>query len=244
MAELAFSGPPVDAPVSGEFGEKGPDYPAEGHRGTDYSCPTGTPVKEQAGGKVEAVHSPGDGWGDGSFGNIVVIDHVGTPWYSGYAHLSRIDVTPGMLLLPGAVVGLSGATGRVTGPHLHHQLTKNASFPADITTCDDPRKYIRAGVDPNVRLANLEAEVTRLKNLMGAYGLLGPDKRTVITGEPALQYANQQQFSALLSGQLAGQRIAELTATVMQLAAGNPDDTLREEIIDGLGDLLSKLEKK
>lgn len=243
MGQLIYAAPPTDFPVVGGFGEKGPDYPPDGHRGVDYACPLGTPVKEQAPGKVVAVHTPGDGWGDGSFGNMVVIDYPDTPWYGGYCHLSGTSVEPGMLLLPGTVVGLSGATGRVTGPHLHHQLTNNAAFPADITTCDDPRKYIRAGVDTNVRLANLEAEVARLKNLIGAYGLLGPDG-TTISGEPALQYANQRQFSALLSGQLANKRIAELTTTVMQLASGNTTDALRQDIIDGLGALLASLEKK
>jgi murein DD-endopeptidase MepM/ murein hydrolase activator NlpD len=51
-------------------------------------------------------------------GNTVVIDH-GLGLYSLLAHLSRIDVVPGHAVARGQRVGLLGATGRVTGPHLH-----------------------------------------------------------------------------------------------------------------------------
>lgn len=247
MAEFVFLAPPVDYPVSGEFGEKGPAYPATGHRGVDYACPAGTDVREMAGGKVHAVHTPGDGWGDGTFGNIVVIDHVGTPWFSGYAHLSSASVQPGMLLMPGAVIGKSGATGKVTGAHLHHQLSKNDGFPADISLCEDPRKFIKNGSD-SARIANLEAKVLRLERLLGGYGILGADNRTErpdLFGEPALQYADQRQFSALLSGQLAAKRFVDLTAMVAQLAAtSGTDPAFKEELVTGLAELLARLERK
>jgi murein DD-endopeptidase MepM/ murein hydrolase activator NlpD len=51
-------------------------------------------------------------------GNTVIIDH-GQGIYSVYLHLSRIDVEVGDVVQTGDVVGLVGATGRVTGPHLH-----------------------------------------------------------------------------------------------------------------------------
>lgn len=54
-------------------------------------------------------------------GNTVIIDH-GLNVFSMLAHLSRLDVHEGQALTQGDIVGLVGATGRVTGPHLHWAL--------------------------------------------------------------------------------------------------------------------------
>ena len=82
------------------------------HRGVDLRAPTGTPIRALAAGKVviaeEMYYS----------GNVVFIDH-GLGAVSSYGHMSRIDVRPGNRVAAGQQIGLSGATGRVTGPHLH-----------------------------------------------------------------------------------------------------------------------------
>lgn len=82
------------------------------HRGVDLRAPTGTPIRALAAGKVviaeEMYYS----------GNVVFIDH-GLGAVSSYGHMSRIDVRPGDRVTAGQQIGLSGATGRVTGPHLH-----------------------------------------------------------------------------------------------------------------------------
>ena len=218
----------------------------------DIGAPTGTEVVCPGVGKVVATHKPGDGWGDGSFGICVVLDHVGTPWYSIYAHLLSVDpaVSIGMTLLPGTRIGYVGMTGTTTGPHLHWQLSKNENFPKDANLSDDPLAYLNpavGGVDPNVRLANLEAKVLRLEKLIGGNGILGPTSTTDkpdLFGEQALQHADQRGFSALLSGQLAYKRFTELTILVTQIAAGGGDPSLKQELIDGLGALLARLEKK
>lgn len=247
-----FTRLPVEGSITGRYLQT-EGYP-QVHLGLDIAAPVGTPIVAPGVGKVLALHGvdaqnkPLDGWGDGSFGNCVVLDHEGTPWYSLMAHMREFDkgVAAGMTVLPGTQLGVVGLTGLTTGAHCHFQVSKNAGFPRDQALTADPLSFYQpaaSGGDPNVRLTNLEAEVLRLKNLMGAYGLLGPDG-TTISGEPALQYANQRQFSALLSGQLANKRIAELTTTVMQLATGATDPNLRQELIDGLGELLAKLEPK
>jgi murein DD-endopeptidase MepM/ murein hydrolase activator NlpD len=89
--------------------------PRSPHAGTDFLSPAGTPVKAPNTGRVVVAR-------DLFFsGNTVVIDH-GAATFSMLAHLSRIDVAEGERITRGQRVGLVGATGRVTGPHLHWAL--------------------------------------------------------------------------------------------------------------------------
>ena len=82
------------------------------HRGTDFHAPAGTPVAAANDGVV-IIAQP-------MFyeGNLVVIDH-GQKFTTLYMHFSKIDVKVGQRVKTGQHLGLSGATGRVTGPHLH-----------------------------------------------------------------------------------------------------------------------------
>ncbi len=82
------------------------------HRGTDFHAPSGTPVVAANDGVVIIAQ--------GMFyeGNLVVIDH-GQQFSTLYMHLSKIEVKVGDRVHKGQRLGLSGATGRVTGPHLH-----------------------------------------------------------------------------------------------------------------------------
>ena len=82
------------------------------HRGTDFHAPSGTPVVAANDGVVIIAQ--------GMFyeGNLVVIDH-GQQFTTLYMHLSKIEVKAGEHVNKGQRLGLSGATGRVTGPHLH-----------------------------------------------------------------------------------------------------------------------------
>lgn len=85
------------------------------HAGTDFLSPSGTPIHAPAGGRVLGARNLY------FTGNTVIIDH-GLGVFSMLAHLSRIDVKEGQSVEPGDIVGLVGATGRVTGPHLHWAL--------------------------------------------------------------------------------------------------------------------------
>jgi hypothetical protein len=92
--------------------------PGSPHTGVDFPAATGTPVYAAQAGHVvlaQALFFPG---------NIVVIDH-GLGVYTLYGHLSEISVKVGDELSSGAILGKVGATGRVTGPHLHWGLTVN-----------------------------------------------------------------------------------------------------------------------
>ena len=82
------------------------------HSGEDFSAPYGTPVRAAARGRVVLAK------GLFFLGNTVVLDH-GFGLFSFYGHLSSIGVEPGTLVEEGSVLGKVGATGRVTGAHLH-----------------------------------------------------------------------------------------------------------------------------
>jgi murein DD-endopeptidase MepM/ murein hydrolase activator NlpD len=85
------------------------------HQGADFRAAAGTPVVAPNAGRVVLAE-------DLYFsGNTVVIDH-GLGMFSLLAHLSRIDVAAGSDVAGGEMLGVSGATGRVTGPHLHWAL--------------------------------------------------------------------------------------------------------------------------
>ena len=91
------------------------------HSGMDIAADTGTPVLSPSSGKVIEL-------GDFFFsGNLVYIDH-GQGLISMFAHLSEIGVKLGDRVAKGQVVGKVGATGRVTGPHLHWSLGLNGTW--------------------------------------------------------------------------------------------------------------------
>ncbi len=85
------------------------------HAGCDFEAHRGTPVMAAAPGVVVRAGR----WS--SYGRIVIIDH-GMGVHTRYAHLSRVLVHVGDYVAPGAHIGNSGASGRVTGPHLHFEV--------------------------------------------------------------------------------------------------------------------------
>jgi murein DD-endopeptidase MepM/ murein hydrolase activator NlpD len=111
---------PVDAPLSSPFGLKR-YFNGEArapHSGLDFAAPTGTPIKAPAAGTVILT-------GDFFFnGKTVFVDH-GQGMISMFCHLSVIGVSEGQKLERGQVLGKVGATGRVTGAHLHWNVSLN-----------------------------------------------------------------------------------------------------------------------
>lgn len=105
---------PVPGVPTSKFGTRRffNDQPRSPHPGLDLRAATGTPVVASGAGRVvlaqDLYYS----------GNTVIVDHGGG-LFTLYAHLSEIGVEAGATVARGETVGLSGATGRVTGPHLH-----------------------------------------------------------------------------------------------------------------------------
>jgi len=105
---------PIDASVTSEFGVKRMFNKTvqSFHRGLDLRAAPRTKIHASNAGIVRLAENLFYA------GNQVIIDH-GFGIFSSYAHLSKILVEPGQLVKRGDVVGLSGDTGRVSGPHLH-----------------------------------------------------------------------------------------------------------------------------
>ncbi|MFE2584144.1 M23 family metallopeptidase [Streptomyces sp. NPDC059378] len=103
------------------------------HTGIDFHASTGTTVHAVGYGTVVDT-----GWG-GAYGNQIVIK-MDDGTYTQYGHLSSIGVSVGQRVVTGQQIGLSGATGNVTGAHLHFEARTTAEYGSDI----DPVAYLRS----------------------------------------------------------------------------------------------------
>lgn len=89
------------------------------HDGIDFPAPTGTPIGAAGRGVVTFA-----GWNTGGYGNLVVVRHR-LGYQTWYAHQSRFAVSTGSRVAGGVRIGYVGATGHVTGPHLHFEVRRN-----------------------------------------------------------------------------------------------------------------------
>ena len=136
---IEWRAPLAHARVSSFFGVVSPLRP-RGHRGSDFIANTGTPVHASADGVV--VSSFDLDAGGVTYGKTIVVAHA-NGFTSVYAHLDRRLVAEGDIVKAGALIGLSGATGTVTGPHLHFEVRHGGQT-----------------VDPETMLAGLAANAT------------------------------------------------------------------------------------
>ncbi|WHH61089.1 peptidoglycan DD-metalloendopeptidase family protein [Petroclostridium sp. X23] len=91
------------------------------HTGIDIAGAIGTPVTAADGGKAIFAGASGSG-----YGNLIIIDH-GNGYQTYYAHLNTIKIKKGDSVYKGQNIATVGATGKVTGPHLHFEVRKNGS---------------------------------------------------------------------------------------------------------------------
>ncbi len=108
---------PLNSKITSDFGKKRvyngklKSY----HSGTDFRASIGTPIKATNTGKVVLAKNRFYA------GNSIIIDH-GQGIYSCYYHLSKMNFKVGDFVKQGEIIGLSGNTGRSTGPHLHFSI--------------------------------------------------------------------------------------------------------------------------
>jgi len=122
---------PVDGQLMSNFGHRNDPFSGDGafHTGVDIAVRSGTRVRAAADAVVVSAE-----WA-GHYGRLVVLDH-GNGLQTWYAHLSRFDVIPGQWIRRGEIIGRSGASGRVTGEHLHYEVRRAG-------TAINPHPYMR-----------------------------------------------------------------------------------------------------
>ncbi|MFF4441419.1 M23 family metallopeptidase [Streptomyces sp. NPDC001621] len=128
----AFVAPIVHSYVSTAYKASSSLWSSGSHTGIDFHAASGTSVHAVGSGTVVST-----GWG-GAYGNQIVI-RMADGMYTQYGHLSSIGVTVGQKVVPGQQIGLSGATGNVTGPHLHFEARTSPDYGSDV----DPIAYLR-----------------------------------------------------------------------------------------------------
>lgn len=120
----SWTDPVPGARLTSPFGER--LHPMTGervhHRGVDLAASIGTPILSPVAGRVSVATDHYEG--GAHHGTVVVVDHGGG-LQSFYSHLDALSVTPGQEVARGQRLGTVGATGEVTGPHLHFEVWRD-----------------------------------------------------------------------------------------------------------------------
>lgn len=136
-----YGKPMTQYTVTSEFGwRNSPMNPGvmEFHNAIDLANGGGSPIYASNDGVVS--HADGNYWS--WYGNFVEITHS-DGLYTGYAHLSQINVQVGQKVTKGQLIGLEGATGPVTGPHLHFQFSRKPILQSSNDDFINPREKVK-----------------------------------------------------------------------------------------------------
>jgi hypothetical protein len=154
--------------VGTPFGKKGPMWSSGYHTGTDFPAPVGTPIHAVMDGRVS--NTAWSSWG----GNLTRVITKGLgEWF--YAHQSRQDVKTGDDVKGNQIIGLVGATGNVTGPHLHLELRVGG-------TPVDPMRTLTGGMTGvGEKPEEQGKEQSRLEKILGGLGKAAGAVRNAVT---------------------------------------------------------------
>ncbi len=131
------------------------------HLAVDFGAPTGAPVVAVANGTITSA-----GWNSGGYGNLILIKHA-NGLTTGYAHLSKISVHSGASVKQGEVIGLVGATGLATGPHLHYMMSRNGKVINPLTVKSEPPVPISPDLKAEF-LQSIAGTQVKLQNMVAA----------------------------------------------------------------------------
>lgn len=115
IEKITWTSPLTSYDLTSRFGESSYMWSSGMHTGLDFAAPSGTPIRSIAAGTVKSASY------DGSYGykTVVSLPGGGEVWY---CHQSSLGVRPGQSVAVGQVIGSVGATGNVTGEHLHLEI--------------------------------------------------------------------------------------------------------------------------
>jgi murein DD-endopeptidase MepM/ murein hydrolase activator NlpD len=142
------------------------------HRGIDFHAPYGSPIYAVSDGRVEFAGR------HGGHGNFVKLGHGGG-LETGYAHLSRIAVSPGERVRRGEVIGYVGSTGLSTGAHLHFEVYRNGQSvnPASVT-------YVNRAQLSGAQLAAFRSTLAELQKVKPGAALAPLTPDPIASGQP------------------------------------------------------------
>lgn len=108
-------------PITTAYGIPGDEWQCGHHTGEDHACPVGSLAIAPTWGHVIGTGVSALGWGQ-AYGLMVVVRQANGAHDYAFCHLSAVRVRVGQQVEPGLVVGLTGDSGHVTGPHLHFEV--------------------------------------------------------------------------------------------------------------------------
>ena len=154
--QMALSSPVAGGLTSASYGDKGKIWNGGKHTGNDYPCPIGTDVRATMDGVVYNDNPTSE------YGKTVQIDH-GNGYQTLFGHLSKVLVSNGQKVKKGDVIGKSGDTGNVDGPHVHYEVRKGKNNPVN-------PDQLQSGPDGGFSAVNALTAASLTSSISGAEG--------------------------------------------------------------------------